>query len=169
MSDKANPGLEGFTLRAATPDDSATIVQFIRELASFEKLEDKVIATPETIRKTIFEDRKAQVLIGECDGEAVAFAVMYTPFSTFLGTTYLFLEDLYVKEAYRGRGYGSAIFNRMAQIAVEQGATRLDWVCLDWNHKAIDFYKGLGAVPLDDWTLFRLQDDALKKVAGLPG
>lgn len=149
-------------LRPATRDDLPTIVRFIRELAEYEKLLHVCRANEAGLERALFADRPvAETLIGEIDGRPEGFALFFTIFSTFECKPGLYLEDLYVTPAARGKGLGKALLTRLAQLAVERGYARLDWSVLDWNTPAIDFYKSLGARPMDDWTVFRLDGDAL--------
>lgn len=148
-------------IRFAREEDAALILEFIRQLAVFEKLEDQITASAEDIRVSLFEKRQAEVIIAEVSGEPAAFALFFHNYSTFLGKANLFLEDLFVKEEYRGHGLGEAMLRRLAQIAVERGCERLDWLCLDWNHPAIAFYQRVGAVILADRRVFRISGDRL--------
>ena len=147
--------------RFAERKDAALILDFIKGLADYEKLSDEVVATPETLEEWIFDRQKAEVIFALEDGVEVGFALFFHNFSTFLGRAGLYLEDLFVKPAYRGRGYGKGLLAALAKIAVERGCGRLEWVCLDWNKPSIDFYKSLGAVPMDDWTIYRVAGDTL--------
>lgn len=154
------------TFRFATESDCARILGFIRALAEYEKMSDQVVATEALLREWIFEQRKAEVLFA-CDGEReVGFALFFHNFSTFLGRAGIYLEDLFVLPEYRGKGYGKALLGKLAQITCERGCGRLEWACLDWNRPSIDFYLSLGAVPMDDWTTYRLTGDTLKRMAG---
>ena len=153
------------TFRFAEETDSPLILKFIRALADYEKMSDQVVATEELLREWIFEKRKAEVLF-VCDGgKEVGFALFFHNFSTFLGRAGIYLEDLYVFPEYRGRGYGKALLKKLAQIAVERGCGRLEWSCLDWNQPSIEFYLSLGAVPMDDWTMYRLTGETLEAMA----
>ena len=154
-----------FAIRDATPSDVPLILGFIRGLARYEKLEHEVVATDEQLQATLFERRYAEVIIGEEDGAPVAFALFFHNYSTFLGRPGVYLEDLFVIPEARGRGYGEAMLRRLAQIAIERDCGRLEWWVLDWNEDAIGFYKRLGAVPMDEWTVFRVTGDALRKLA----
>ena len=151
--------------RFAERKDAALILDFIKGLAEYEKLSDEVVATPETLEEWIFERQKAEVIFALEDGVEVGFALFFHNFSTFLGCAGLYLEDLFVKPAYRGRGYGKGLLAALAKIALERGCGRLEWVCLDWNKPSIDFYKSLGAVPMDDWTIYRVAGDTLKRLS----
>lgn len=154
-----------FSIRCAKEEDCAVILSFIQELAAYEKMSGLVVATETALRDSLFCKRQAEVLLGEEDGAPVAFALFFHNYSTFLGKANLYLEDLFVKEAYRGRGYGGAMFRRLSKLAVERGCERLDWSCLTWNTSAIAFYEKLGAAALDSWTGYRLQGEALIKLA----
>ena len=151
--------------RFAERKDAALILEFIKALAEYEKLSDEVVATPETLEEWIFERQKAEVIFALEDGVEVGFALFFHNFSTFLGRAGLYLEDLFVKPAYRGKGYGKGLLATLAKIALERGCGRLEWVCLDWNKPSIDFYKSLGAVPMDDWTIYRVAGDTLKQLS----
>lgn len=151
--------------RWAEEKDAALILRFIRALAAYEKLSDQVVATEELLREWIFEKKKAEVLFPMEEGEEVGFALFFHNFSTFLGRAGLYLEDLYISPEYRGKGYGKATLQRLAQIAVERGCGRLEWSCLDWNQPSIDFYLSLGAVPMEEWTVYRLSGDTLAQMA----
>ena len=153
------------TIRPAEEKDCGIILEFIRGLAEYERMSDQVVATEELLREWIFEKKKAEVLF-VCEGEEpVGFALFFHNFSTFLGRAGIYLEDLFVFPEYRGRGYGRALLKRLAQITVEQGCGRLEWACLDWNKPSIDFYLSLGAVPMEEWTVYRLTGDTLNAMA----
>lgn len=152
-----------FTIRTATENDLSLILQFIKQLAEYEKLLHEVIATEEILRKSLFEQKMAEVVIGEEDGKPVGFALFFHNFSTFLGKPGIYLEDLYVKPEYRGKGYGKKLLSHLAKLALERDCGRLDWSCLDWNEPSIKFYKSLGALPMEDWTVFRLTGESLTK------
>ena len=150
----------------ATPDDAALILAFIRELAAYEKLADAVAATEEGLAHTLFgPNPAAEVRIARWSGEPAGFALFFPNYSTFLGRPGLYLEDLFVRPAFRGRGIGRALLAELARIATARGYGRLEWWVLDWNEPAIGFYRKLGAVPMSDWTVFRLTGDALKRLA----
>ena len=153
------------TIRPAAPDDCPLILDFIRALAEYEHMADQVVATPALLQEWIFEQNKAQVAFLCEDGLEVGFALYFYNFSTFLGRAGLYLEDLYVRPGYRGRGYGKALLAHLARLALEQGCGRLEWWCLDWNRPSIDFYRSLGAQPMDDWTVYRMTGETLKKLA----
>ncbi len=148
--------------RFATEKDAEKILFFIRQLAEYEKLSDEVIATEELLREWIFEKGKAEVIFA-LDGEKeVGFALFFHNFSTFLGRAGIYLEDLFVLPEYRGRGFGKGLLRELARIAVERGCGRLEWSCLDWNKPSIDFYLSLGAVPMDEWTVYRVSGERLE-------
>ena len=154
------------SLRPATIADVALILSFIRDLAEYERLAHEVVATEELLRETLFGERPgAEVVIAELDGVPVGFALFFHNFSTFLGRPGLYLEDLFVRPAARGHGVGRALLARLAAIAVERGCGRFEWAVLDWNEPAIGFYRNLGAVPLDDWTVQRVTGEALHRLA----
>jgi GNAT superfamily N-acetyltransferase len=156
----------GVQIRSATEADVPLILQFIRDLAIYEKLEHKVIATEETVRRTLFGNpRFAEVVFAEVDGKEVGFALFFHNYSTFLGQPGIYLEDLFVKPESRGHGIGKALLAHLAKLAKERGCGRLEWAVLDWNTPSINFYKSLGAVPLSDWIVFRLTGEALEKLA----
>lgn len=157
--------MEHLTFRYAGEKDCGLILYFIRELASYEKLLDEVVATEELLREWIFEKKKAEVIFA-CKGEReIGFALFFHNFSTFLGRAGIYLEDLFVLPEFRGNGYGKAILKKLAQIALERGCGRLEWSCLDWNRPSIDFYLSLDARPMDDWTVYRAEGDILQKLA----
>ncbi len=151
--------------RYAERKDCALILQFIKELADYEKMLDEVVADEKTLEEWIFEKQKAEVLFVMADGQEVGFALFFHNFSTFLGRAGIYLEDLYVRPEYRGNGYGKAILKKLASIAVERGCGRLEWWCLDWNRPSIDFYLSLGAEPMSDWTVYRIAGETLRKLA----
>jgi Predicted acetyltransferase len=151
--------------RFAEPSDVSLILQFIRDLAEYEHLLNEVVATEELLTEWIFEKKKAEVIFVMHNGVEAGFALFFHNFSTFLGRAGIYLEDLFVKPEYRGRGYGKALLKELARIAVERGCGRLEWWCLDWNKSSIDFYLSLGAEPMSDWTVYRIAGDTLKKLA----
>lgn len=149
-------------IRPATSDDVATILAFIQELAEYERLADAVVATESSLREALFGPRPAsEVLLAEADGVPAGFALFFHNFSTFLSRRGLYLEDLYVRPAFRRLGIGRALLTRLAALAVDRGCGRMEWSVLDWNQSAWRFYESLGAAPLSDWTTFRLTGDAL--------
>ncbi len=153
-------------IAAATEADVPVLLAFIRKLAEYEKLTDQVTATEEHVRAAMFgPGRVAEALLAYLDGEPVAFAVFFHNFSTFLGRPGIYLEDLFVDPPYRGKGIGKALLIELARLARARNCGRLEWAVLDWNDSAIEFYRSLGAVPMDDWTIFRLTGDALARLA----
>lgn len=153
-------------IRPATPADTPLILQFIRELAEYEKLLHEVVATEDILQQTLFGDQaKAYVAIAEWDGEPVGFALYFYNFSTFLGKPGIYLEDLYVRPELRGKGIGKALLAYLAHKALEKGCGRLEWWVLDWNKPSIAFYKSIGAEAMDEWTVYRLSGEALDALA----
>ena len=152
------------TLRAATPADAATVHRLILELADYEKMAGEVVATEADTRAALVGDAgpTLRAVLAEVEEKAVGFALFFPIYSTFRGNWGMYLEDLYVRPERRGEGIGYALLQRVAQEAVRAGAHRLDWVVLDWNRLALDFYRRLGARPLSDWTTMRLTGDALQ-------
>jgi GNAT superfamily N-acetyltransferase len=150
----------------ATPDDAPLVLRFIRLLAEYERLADKCVATEERVRETLFgDDPAAEVIFAYLGDEPVGFSLFFHNYSTFLARRGLFLEDLFVIPAARGKGVGHALLSALARIAIERDCGRLEWAVLNWNQLAIDFYRRIGAVPLDDWTAFRMTGDALSTLA----
>ena len=155
-----------FAIRPATPADVPHIMSMIVELAVFEKLEHMVVATEELLHEGLFGTRPAcEAIVGEENGEVVAFALFFHNFSTFLTKKGLYLEDLYVRQAHRGHGYGSRMLKHLARIAVERECGRFDWSVLDWNTPAINFYKSMGAEILPDWRICRVTGEPLTALA----
>jgi GNAT superfamily N-acetyltransferase len=154
-------------IEPAVESDVPVILSFIRKLAEYEKLSHMVVATEANIRDHVFGPNPvAEVLLAYWDDEPVGFALYLRNFSTFLGRAGIYLEDLFVEPARRGKGIGKALLARLAKIAVERGYGRLEWAVLDWNQPSIEFYRSLGAVPLDEWTAYRLTGEALERLAG---
>lgn len=151
--------------RFAERKDTALILKFILELAEYEHLSDQVAANEEILKEWLFDKQKAEVVFVLDDGREVGYALFFYNFSTFLGCAGLYLEDLYVKPEYRGKGLGRALLKKLAEIARERGLGRIDWTCLNWNQPSIDFYRSLGGEPLNDWTIYRLSGEALAKLA----
>ena len=147
--------------RFADKKDCGKILDFIKQLAEYEKMSDEVVATEELLQEWIFEKQKAEVIFALENEKEVGFALFFHNFSTFLGRAGIYLEDLFVLPQYRGKGYGKGLLKQLAKIAVERGCGRLEWSCLDWNKPSIDFYLSLGAVPMDEWTVYRLTGDTL--------
>lgn len=153
------------SFRKAERTDVPLVLEFIRELADYEHMLNEVVATPELLEKWIFDERKAEVVFAVVEGQEVGFALFFHNFSTFLGRAGIYLEDLYVRPEFRGKGYGKALIRELARIAVERGCGRLEWWCLDWNKPSIDFYLSLGAEPMKDWTVYRIAGQALTDLA----
>lgn len=152
--------------RYAKETEVKTILNFIKELAVYEKMLNEVVATESLLQEWIFEKKLAQVIFGEYKGNIIGFALYFYNFSTFVGRSGLYLEDLYVKPEYRKKGFGKAFFQKLASIAVENGCGRMEWACLDWNQPSIDFYMSMGARPMDEWTVYRLAGNTLSALAG---
>jgi GNAT superfamily N-acetyltransferase len=153
-------------IRPATEDDVPIILSLIRELAAYERLSHEVVATEGLLRESLFGERRgAEVLIVCCKGAPAGFALFFHSFSTFLGRPGIYLEDLYVKPEFRGRGIGRALLTHLARLAKERGCGRLEWSVLDWNEPAIKLYKSIGAVPMDEWTVYRVTGEALETLA----
>jgi GNAT superfamily N-acetyltransferase len=157
--------LNGFKLRFAERSDVPLILGFIKELADYEKMLHEVVATEEVLAESLFERKMAEVIIGEYENRPVAFALFFHNFSTFLGRPGIYLEDLFVKPEMRGKGMGKIMLSFLARLALERNCGRLEWWCLDWNEQSINFYKQLGAVPMDEWTVYRVHEAALDKLA----
>lgn len=153
------------TFRYAVRKDIPLILQFIRDLAEYEKLLDEVVADEATLEEWIFDQKKAEVIFATKEGKEVGFVLFFHNFSTFLGRAGLYLEDLFVLPEYRGKGYGKQLLKKLAAIAVQRKCGRLEWWCLDWNQSSIDFYLSLGAEPMSDWTVYRISGDTLQDLA----
>lgn len=154
-----------FQIRRATAADVSTICSLIRELAEFEHLLHEVTATEQSLQAELFGDNPgAEVVVGQLGEEIVGFALYFQNFSTFLSRRGIYLEDLYVRNKFRGQGYGGQLLQYLARICVERGYGRLEWSVLDWNQRAIDFYKSLGARPMVEWTVFRMSGEALTRL-----
>jgi GNAT superfamily N-acetyltransferase len=155
-----------FEIRTTTEADVPIILSLIRDLAEYERAPDAVVATEEGLREVLFGAKpSAEVLLALENGDAVGFAVYFYNFSTWLGRPGLYLEDLFVRPNVRGKGYGRALLERLAQSAQERGCGRMEWAVLDWNDPAIQFYRKLGAEPMNEWTVFRLTQDGIAKLA----
>ena len=153
------------TFRAASRGDVDLILQFIRSLAEYERMADEVVATPELLEEWLFDKGTARVVFALCDGVEAGFALYFHNFSTFLGRAGIYLEDLYVRPEYRGRGLGLGLIKYLARECVRLGCGRLEWACLDWNRPSIDFYLALGAAPQSEWTTYRLAGETLQALA----
>jgi GNAT superfamily N-acetyltransferase len=158
--------MRAFEIKPACARDVPVLLKLIRELAAYERLSHLVTATEEGLRRVLFGERPAaEAVLGWHDGRAMGFAIYFQNFSTFVGRPGTYLEDIYVKPEFRQRGLGEALLRHVARVAHQRNSGRLEWAVLDWNTPAIQFYKKLGAGPLDDWTLFRITGDALQRLA----
>lgn len=153
------------TFRFAREADTPLILRFIRGLAEYEKMLDLVVADEALLADQLFRQKNAEVIFAVKDGVEVGFALFFHNFSTFLGRSGLYLEDLFVLAEHRGKGYGKAILKKLASIAVERGCGRMEWWCLDWNQPSIDFYLSLNAEPMQEWTTYRLEGETLRALA----
>jgi GNAT superfamily N-acetyltransferase len=165
MSKIIDTKVRDFKIRFAEENDTKLILEFIKELADYEKLLNEVVATEEVLYDSLFVRKKAEVIIGEYKGKSVSFALFFHNFSTFLGKPGIYLEDLYVKPEMRGEGLGKIMLSYLGKLAVERNCGRLEWWCIDWNDPSIEFYKGMGAKPMDEWTVYRVDDVALSNLA----
>jgi GNAT superfamily N-acetyltransferase len=157
-----------FEIRSATAADVSTILTFIRKLAAYERLSQEVVATEALLRETLFGDRRtAEVAIGYLEDLPIGFVLYFHNYSTFLGRPGLYVEDLFVDEIYRRRGYGRELLLHVARLAHERGCGRLEWSVLDWNEPAISFYKKLGARPMSEWTVFRMTGENLDRLSSV--
>jgi GNAT superfamily N-acetyltransferase len=158
--------IPGFQIKSATETDVPVILSFVKKLARYEGLSHEVVATEELLRENLFgKGRTAEVAIGYLEAKAVGFVLFFHNYSTFLGKPGLYIEDLFVDEDYRRRGYGSALLRHVARLAKARRCGRLEWSVLDWNQPAIDFYTKLGASPMSDWTVFRITGKSLDELA----
>ncbi|MFO7340735.1 MAG: GNAT family N-acetyltransferase [Lysobacteraceae bacterium] len=164
------PDSHAIRLRPAVPADVPAILELIRSLAEYERLAHEMVATAADLEAALFGPRPAaEVVLAECDGQVAGFALFFVSFSTFLGRPGLYLEDLFVRPDFRGRGIGRRLMTRLAALAVERGYGRFEWSVLDWNRPAIDFYRSLGARPMDGWTVQRVDGEALRALAARAG
>ena len=157
--------MKAFTIRPARPDEAGLVLDFIKRLAVYEKCADDVVADEATIHHSLFVERSAEVVFAEEDGVPVGFALVFHNFSTFVGRKGMYLEDLFILPEKRGLGYGKALLKYVARIAVERNCGRMEWICLDWNESALSIYRSIGAAPLSDWTVQRLDEQALIRFA----
>lgn len=160
-----NTSVQNFQIRCASEDDTATIFHFIKELADYEHMLDEVTGTEEMLRDSLFVQKKAEVIIGEYKGVPVGFALFFHNYSTFLCKPGIYLEDLYIQPQMRGLGLGKAMLSCLAKLAVERNCGRLEWWCLNWNEHSIRFYKQMGASPMDEWTVYRVDKQDLQKLS----
>jgi len=156
--------MSNYSFRFALQEDTHLVLKFIKELATYENMEDKLVITENVLRKWLFVDKRVEVIFVMEDNKEVGFVLFYNVYSTFSAKAGLFIEDLFVKPGYRKKGYGKALIKQLANIAVERGCQRLDWLCLDWNKPSIDFYLSLGAQPLNEWTRYQITGEALKNL-----
>ena len=154
-----------FSIRVARKKDLPIILSFIKKLAVYEKMEDQVIATEKSLKDWLFNKKVAKVIFAVENGKEVGFALYFFNFSTFVGKAGIYLEDLFVDEIHRGKGYGKALLKHLAREVVEKDLGRLEWCCLDWNKPSIDFYLSLGAKQMNGWTIYRLTGEELKNFA----
>ena len=162
-----NPELTmpSFNIRPAKETEAGLILEFIKKLAAYEKCSDEVVADEATIYNSIFVEKAAEVVFAEEDGVVIGFALFFHTFSTFVGRKGLYLEDLFIIPEKRGLGYGKAILKYLANIAVERNCGRMEWICLDWNAPSLAFYRSIGAVPMDEWTVQRMHENVVKTFA----
>ena len=165
MKEIIDTKVSNFKIRFAEANDTKLILDFIKELADYEKLLNEVVATEEILYDSLFVQKRAEVIIGEYDGKPIGFALFFHNFSTFLGKPGIYLEDLYIKPEMRGKGLGKIILSFLGKLAVERNCGRLEWWCIDWNESSIRFYKEMGAKPMDEWTVYRVDDSALEDLA----
>jgi len=165
MKNIVDTKVSNFKIRFAEENDTKLILDFIKELADYEKLLNEVVATEEILYDSLFVQKKAEVIIGEYDGKAMGFALFFHNFSTFLGKSGIYLEDLYIKPEMRGKGLGKIMLSFLGKLAVDRNCGRLEWWCIDWNDPSIKFYKEMGAKPMDEWTVYRVDNSALKDLA----
>lgn len=154
-----------FTLEDASINDAEKILELIYEIADYEKLTDQVIATKESLIESIFVKKRAFVILAKFKDEVIGYMLYFYNFSTFTGGSNLYLEDLYLKPQYRHNGYGKMMFKILAQIAIKEKANRIDWVCLDWNKPSLKFYQSIGAKPLNNWVVHRLEGNDIINLA----
>ena len=156
--------MKSFTIRPARPDEAGLVLEFIRKLAVYEKCADEVVADEATLYHSLFVERAAEVIFAEEEGTPVGFALFFHNFSTFVGRKGLYLEDLFILPEKRGLGYGKAMLKYLMDLAVQRNCGRMEWICLDWNEPALSLYRSMGAIPLDEWTVQRMTESALKRI-----
>lgn len=157
--------IENLKIRETTEEDCSLILSLIKEIAEYEKMSDQVVATEESLKESIFENKRAEVVILELNGEAVGYALYFYNYSTFIGKSGLYLEDIFIKKEFRGKGIGKEVFKFLINKAKEEGCKRMEWTCLNWNEPSIKFYKSLGATPMDEWTIYRLTEKEINKLS----
>lgn len=154
-----------FNIRPAKPEETSLVLEFIKKLAAYEKCSDEVVADEATLYQSLFVEKAAEVIFAEEDGVVIGFALFFHNFSTFVGRKGLYLEDIFIIPEKRGLGYGKAILKYLADIAIERNCGRMEWICLDWNTPSLAFYRSIGAIPLDEWTVQRMTEDVVKEFA----
>lgn len=157
--------MKAFNIRPARPDEAGVVLDLIKQLAVYERCENDVVADEATIRQSLFVERSAEVVLADEEGMVVGFALFFHNFSTFVGRKGMYLEDLFVIPEKRGLGYGKALLKYVAKLAVQRNCGRMEWICLDWNEPSLRIYRSIGAVPMSDWTVQRLDEQALKAFA----
>ncbi len=157
--------MKAFNIRPARPDEAGVVLDLIKQLAIYERCENDVVADEATIRQSLFVERSAEVVLAEEEGMVVGFALFFHNFSTFVGRKGMYLEDLFVIPEKRGLGYGKALLKYVAKLAVQRNCGRMEWICLDWNEPSLRIYRSIGAVPMSEWTVQRLDEQALKAFA----
>ena len=157
--------IENLKIRETTEEDCSLILSLIKEIAEYEKMSDQVVATEESLKESIFRNKRAEVVILELNREAVGYALYFYNYSTFIGKSGLYLEDIFIKKEVRGKGIGKEVFKFLVKKAKEEGCKRMEWTCLNWNEPSIKFYKSLGATPMDEWTIYRLTEKEINKLS----
>lgn len=157
--------MPNFNIRPAKSEETSLVLEFIKKLAAYEKCSDEVIADEATLYQSLFVEKAAEVIFAEEDGVVIGFALFFHNFSTFVGRKGLYLEDIFIIPEKRGLGYGKAILKYLADIAIERNCGRMEWICLDWNTPSMAFYRSIGAIPLDEWTVQRMTEDVVKEFA----
>lgn len=165
MGNIVNTKFDDFKLKFAEEKDTGAILGFIKELAEYENMSNEVLATEEILKNSLFNRKVAEAVIGEYKGEPIGFILFFHNCSTFMGKPGIYLEDLYIQPHMRGKGFGKVFLSFLAKLAVERDCARLEWSCLDWNEPSIKFYKSLGAIPMDEWTVYRLHKESLNSLA----
>ena len=162
MSKEFKTKTEGLTIRYVEDGEEGLVLQLIKEIAEYEKMSDDVVADPAVLEEEIFNKKRAEVIFAVVDGKEIGFALFFHNFSTFLGRSGLYLEDIYLLPEHRKKGYGKALFKKVASVAVERNCGRMEWCCLDWNQPSIDFYLSHGAIPMSEWTTYRHWDCSVR-------
>ena len=157
--------MPNFNIRPAKSEETSLVLEFIKKLAAYEKCSDEVVADEATLYQSLFVEKAAEVIFAEEDGVVIGFALFFHNFSTFVGRKGLYLEDIFIIPEKRGLGYGKAILKYLADIAIERNCGRMEWICLDWNTPSLAFYRSIGAIPLDEWTVQRMTEDVVKEFA----